>query len=366
MRTRTLRAGTASLRLLTATALTLSTLTLPSLAQDMPPRAIGTVDVNAITTAPLMHQRTVEVDADPTAVFDYVAANENWPDWFGDEVTGVEGDQSARTFALGNGASLQENIVTFEEPSGEMAGVYGWQHPAGNPFGYADHYAAIEVAPDMEDGEGSLVTVRSYFNASDASAIMPTVEGGAAAISEGIRAQFGGPEDEQATAGVDPLTITTTRIVKAPHATVWRVVADEFGEVAEWASVISENTIEGADDADGLLGAARTCFIPGFGGSTRERVVEYDEEAGRFAYEVLEGLPTFVESATTAWSMGAVDAETTRIDVTVTMEIADGTPDMPVGLTRDAFARVLTVTLDDLVPFVETGEPHPRQVAAAQ
>ena len=366
MRTRTLRAGTASLRLLAATALTLSTLTLPSLAQDMPPRAIGTVDVNAITTAPLMHQRTVEVDADPTAVFDYVAANENWPDWFGDQVTGVEGDQSARTFALGNGASLQENIVTFEEPSGEKAGVYGWQHPAGNPFGYANHYAAIEVAPDAEDGQGSLVTVRSYFASPDASAIMPTVEGGAAAIGEGIRSNFGGPEDGQVVSGLNPLTITTTRIVKAPRDTVWRVVADEFGEVAKWASVISENTIEGADDADGLLGAARTCFIPGFGSSVSERVTVYDEEAGQFEYEVLQGLPPFVEKGTSAWTITAIDAETTKIVSTVTMEIADGTPAMPVGLTRGGFAQVMTVSLDDLVHYVETGEPHPRQVASAQ
>ena len=75
MHSRTSRAGTASLALLAATALTLPAV---SLAQDMPPRTIGTVDVNAITQAPLMSQRTVEVDADPAAIFDYVSTNENW------------------------------------------------------------------------------------------------------------------------------------------------------------------------------------------------------------------------------------------------------------------------------------------------
>ena len=208
--------------------------------------------------------------------------------------------------------------------------------------------------------------MRSYFASPDAAQVLPIVDGGAAAIAQGIRARFGGPDDAQSATGVDPLVLTTTRVVKAPRDTVWRVVADEFGEVAKWASVISENTIEGANDADGLLGAARTCFIPGFGSSVSERVTVYDEEAGQFEYEVLEGVPPFVERATTAWTLTAIDDETTRIVVTVTMEVADDTPAMPIGLTRDAFARVLTVTLDDLVPYVETGEPHPRQVAAAQ
>ena len=208
--------------------------------------------------------------------------------------------------------------------------------------------------------------MRSYFDTSDPAAILPTVEGGAGAIAAGIRSNFGGPEDGQVVSGLDPLVITTTRIVKAPRATVWRVVADEFGEVAKWASVISENTIEGADDADGLLGAARTCFIPGFGSSVSERVTVYDEEAGQFAYEVLEGAPPFAGKVTSAWTVTAVDAETTKVVSTITMEIADGTPQMPVGLTRSAFAQVIAVTLDDLVPYVETGKPHPRQIAAAQ
>lgn len=340
-------------------------LTIAAPAQDLPPRQIGPVDVNAITQAPLMAQRSVEVEADPAVIFDHVAQNENWLAWFGDQITSVEGDTTSRTFTLGNGASLVENIVTFEEPTDAAGGVYGWSHPDGNPFGYAGHYGALQIVPDAEDGTGSIVTIRSYYAADDATAIQPIIEGGSMAITEGIRAQFGGPEDGQVVAGLDPLTITTTRIVDAPRDTVWRVVADEFGEVAKWASVISENTIEGADDADGLLGAARTCFIPGFGSSVSERVTVYDEEAGQFAYEVLEGTPPFVETATSAWTITAIDDQTTRIVSTVTMEIAEGTPAMPVGLTRDAFAQVLTVTLDDLVPYVETGTPHPRQAATS-
>ena len=336
-----------------------------AVAQEMPPRQIGTVDVNAITQAPLMVQRTVEVDADPAAILDYASDNENWLDWFDGQITGVQGDAAARTFTLGNGAELSETIVTYEETTGEGPAVYGWSQPDGNPFGYAGHYAALEIAPDAEDGTGALVTFRAYYAADDASGIQPIVEGGGQAIVEGIRAEFGGPEDGQVVSGLDPLVITTTRIVDAPAETVWRVVADEFGEVAKWASVISENTIDGHADADGLLGAARTCFIPGFGSSVSERVTVYDEAAGQFEYEVLEGTPPFVEMATSAWTITDEGDGTTRIVSTVTMEIVDGTPAMPVGMTRAAFAQVLAVTLDDLVPYVETGTPHPRQLVAA-
>lgn len=367
MLTRTLRAGTTAACLVAASALVPLPFLAPSFstvayAQQMPDRRIGAVDVNAITTAPLWASRSVEIDADPAEVFDYVSTNENWLGWFGDQVTGVEGDSSARTFSLGNGASLAETIVTFEEPSGDAGGVYGWKHPDGNPFGYTDHYAAVQVEPDREDGDGSIVTIRAYFEATDPDAILPTVNGGMAAIAEGIRSEFGGSLAQTVEGGTDRIVITTTRTVDAPRETVWRVVADEFGEVAEWASVISENTIEGAEG--GLLGAERTCFIPGFGSTVSEKVTEYDEANGRFAYKVLQGAPPFATDTLSAWDVTDAGDGRTQIVSTITMDIADGTPAMPIGLTKDAFAQVISVTLDDLVPFVETGTPHPRELAS--
>ena len=158
----------------------------------------------------------------------------------------------------------------------DLAGSEPFQDvPAWLSREYTNQYAAIEIAPDTEDGEGSVVT--------------------------GIRSNFGGPQDGQVVSGLDTLVVTTTRIVKAPRATVRRVVA-------KWASVISKNTIEGVDDAEGLLGAARTCFIPGLGPSTSERVTVYDEEAGTFAYEVLQGAPPFADKAVNTWTITSVDA----------------------------------------------------------
>ena len=47
---------------------TLLTTATATTAQEMPPRQIGSLDVNALTTAPLWTIRTAEIDANPTEI----------------------------------------------------------------------------------------------------------------------------------------------------------------------------------------------------------------------------------------------------------------------------------------------------------
>lgn len=328
-------------------------------AQEPPPRTIGSLDVNAVTAAPLWATRSVEVDAEPAAVFDYLSSNANWPGWFGDGIEKVEGDTSRRTFTLaGDAGSFDENIVAFEEPS-----IFAWAIQPGNPMGLENHLGVIEVVPDPEDGEGSWVNLSAFFEHADVAAILPVIEGGLSAIAAGATSEFGGQLLGHAS-GTDLVTIFTTRVAEAPRDAVWKVAAEDFENVAEWASVISTATFLGDDARSGLLGGTRECFIPAFGSSVKEKVVVYDEHMGEFAYEVLQGMPPFVEQGVNTWNVEAIDENRTRVSTTTTMRIAPGTPGLPIGLAKANFAQVLTISLDEFVHFVETGEPHPRELAS--
>ena len=342
----------------TASALTLAAFAAAAHAQKLPPRQIGSLDVDAATTAPLRYARTVEVDADPEAVFDHLSTDANWPGWF-DGIDGVSRDGDARRFSIEGGGEIAERIVAFDAPS-----TFAWSLADGNPFGVENHLGVLHVTPDEEDGEGSIVSLDAFFDHPDLDTVLPAVESGAVAILDGIVAEFGGRLLGEA-AGTSLVTILATRVVDAPREAVWQVVAEDFADVAEWASVISEATFAGGDqDPSGLLGGQRQCFIPAFGSSVKERVVAYDETSGEFAYEVVEGMPPFVTKGYNTWTIEAIDADTTRASATTTMRIAPGTPGSPVGAAKANFAHVLSISLDELVHFVETGEPHPRELAS--
>ncbi|MFL4470067.1 SRPBCC family protein [Tateyamaria armeniaca] len=329
-------------------------------AQDMPPRTIGSLDVNAATTAPLQVTRSVHVDADPEAIFATISNNENWVGWF-DSLESVDGQDDARTFTFAGGqGSLTENIVAFDAPN-----VFAWAISDGNPLGLEDHLGALHVMPDAEDGEGSVVSLSVFYNHPDLAEIAPATEGGGTTITDALVGAHGGTVAQEVF-GTDTITIRTMRVTNTGVDDLWSVMVDGFGDVAQWSSVISEATLFGKTDTsnDGLLGVGRKCFIPGFGSEVEERVVEVDREAGRFAYEVLAGLPPFASNGHSQWDFEDLGDGTTLVTSTITMRIADGTPGMAVGMTKGSFRQLMTISIDEFIHFAHTGEPHPRELAS--
>jgi hypothetical protein len=50
-------------------------------------------------------------------------------------------------------------------------------------------------------------------------------------------------------------------VINAPAEDAWVVVGERFGQIGEWASVITESVIDGPPAADRV----RTCQVAGFG-----------------------------------------------------------------------------------------------------
>lgn len=348
--------------LLTAasTALVSLALTQGASAQDMPPRTVGSLDVNAATTAPLQVTRSVHLDADPEAIFATISDNENWVSWF-DSLESVDGQDGARTFTFTGGeGALTENIVAFDAPN-----VFAWAITDGNPLGLEDHLGTLQVMPDAEDGEGSVVNLSVFYSHPDLARIAPVTEGGAATITDALISAHSGTVGQEVF-GTDTITIRTMRVTHTSVDDLWSVMVDGFGDVAQWASVISEATLFGKSDTsnDGLLGVGRKCFIPGFGSEVEERVVEVDRETGRFVYEVLAGLPPFASNGRSQWDFEDLGDGTSHVTSTITMDIAAGTPGMAIGLTKANFGQLMTISIDEFVHFANTGEPHPRELAS--
>lgn len=152
-------------------------------------------------------------------------------------------------------------------------------------------------------------------------------------------------------------------VINAPSQDAWIVVGERFGEIGEWASSITESSMDGRPAA----GQVRTCHIAGFGpiapGVIKERLVRFDPEARSLSYEAIAGMPQFIVNAVSRWSVrdGPGSGCTIRIHATLTLRSAA----RPLGLVLRWRIRADTRrVLAELRHRVETGRPHPPELAA--
>ncbi|MEM6455359.1 MAG: SRPBCC family protein [Acidobacteriota bacterium] len=331
--------------------------------QAPPPRMIGSLQVDTITQAPLQLLRSVALDATPQQVFHYVSDHQNWSG-FSSSIASVDvaGDGrrgSTRTFSMVDGATVSERIVAFDEPSRSGAGLFAYSVNADNPFGIENHLGVLELRP--ADGGGTVLTYHQIFDHPDPQMMQGTAGKGTDEIVASILYAFGG-EKRGASHGTQDIVIEQRRVVDASSERAWEVLADQFGDVSAWSSVISHSTLTGRRGTS-LKGAVRSCEVPGTPGF-KEFVVAYDKNAMMLAYQVQEGLPPFVQRALNTWRIQPLSANRAVVSMRLELAIAPGTPGMASGMAKGQFTQLTDITADELVHFVETGRPHPRKIAA--
>lgn len=159
------------------------------------------------------------------------------------------------------------------------------------------------------------------------------------------------------------ISVTSTALINAPAARVWRILADEFETVAEWASTIpaSGPNALALDIPTGATTAGRSCTIPGFG-VTDERFTHFDATRRTFTYSAAATrMPGFVTGAQNTWAVREVGPE--RCEVTSTAEATVRGPlgVMAAPMMRMQFARTIRPTLEDLRVYAETGQVSSRK-----
>ncbi|MEM8964195.1 MAG: SRPBCC family protein [Acidobacteriota bacterium] len=338
----------------------------PSTAQTPPPpRTIGSVQVDALTSAPVRLVRSISLHATPTDVFAFVTDHANWPAFLGAiESVEVKGDGhrgSTRTFTVTGGATLAERIVAFDEPGKDGTAAFAYAIGPENPFGVQNHLAVIELR--TADSGGTVLGYHQLYDHPDPNAIAPAVAAGTDEILGNILYRFGG-ELRGATEGSTTVTILQRRVIDASTARAWRVLGEQWGEVDKWASVIAHSQTDGTDKAS-LEGVTRSCEVPGTPGF-RETMLAYDEDALELSYRVIDGMPPFVTRAVNYWDIEPLGAERVVVSSRVELDIAPGTPDVATGMAAGQFTQLLDLTADELAHYIETGRPHPRKVVAQQ
>ncbi|MGI9605964.1 MAG: SRPBCC family protein [Acidimicrobiales bacterium] len=149
------------------------------------------------------------------------------------------------------------------------------------------------------------------------------------------------------------IDIKATKMINKPIEEVWRFVVDEFTNSHHWAfgttSCRAGKTSESFD---------RVCETET--GQLEDTITRVDDAGHVFEFSVA-GLPFFVRSVVSSWSLEAVSETETEITIgprIETMPVIGRVMEIPM---RKALETLYPELLDDMAVYVETGEPSPRK-----
>ncbi|MEM1167238.1 MAG: SRPBCC family protein [Planctomycetota bacterium] len=331
--------------------------------QAPPPRVVGSVPIDSVTSAPVRVIRSVTLDATPGVVFDFVTDHRNWPGLVGPidsvSVRGSGGPGSTWAVSFGDGSVVGKRIVALAEPRDSAPGTFAYAITDENPFGVQDHLSVVVMAP--ADGGGTVLHYHQFLNHADTASIVPMIASGTDEIVGNVLARFGGSL-RGASDGGGVVRIDQQRVIEASADRVWTVLGAQWAAVHEWASAIAHSEAIGWSDAD-PEGAVRSCEVPGTPGF-RERMLSYDEGTRTLSYQVIAGVPPFAERAVNTWTIEELSDERVVVRSAIEIDIAPGTPGRPAGMMMSQFTHLMDLTFDEFVYYAETGRVHPRAIGA--
>ena len=152
--------------------------------------------------------------------------------------------------------------------------------------------------------------------------------------------------------------------INAPIDKVWQVAAIDFHKVEDWVSSVamsSENTNTVAPEGAAVGG--RVCVAPGLG-DIQETIVSFDAQKKRFRYRA-KGLPFFVKDVVNEWSLRE-EGQQTILTLDLNMELNTFPGFFMSPIMKMQMTRILKETAEELKYFIETGQAHPRKIAAQQ
>jgi hypothetical protein len=124
---------------------------------------------------------------------------------------------------------------------------------------------------------------------------------------------------------MEPQTSSLTITIDASAAEVWRVLADEFVDIAAWSPGVKSSGPNPAtpDGINGSRYGGRVADIEGLG-HTDVRITAYDAQNLTLSYTVeAENIPAFIERITNTWTVTADGPNSSSIQAVVGITIAE-------------------------------------------
>ena len=147
--------------------------------------------------------------------------------------------------------------------------------------------------------------------------------------------------------------------IDKPVEEVWEVLGNQFGEVSNWASIISESKVYGESKLNGVNYSIRETNTAK--GITKQEITSFDPERHSLSYKSIAGTPPIIKEVRAHWRLANKDANTTNLVMDFTADMK-GLGFILVPLVKKKLGKIGDNLLEELKYYVENGKQHPRKI----
>ena len=157
------------------------------------------------------------------------------------------------------------------------------------------------------------------------------------------------------------MKIKKNAIINQPIENVWEVLGDQFGEISNWASVISESKVFGDSKLKGLNYSQRETNTTQ--GITVQEMTSFNPKQYSLSYKGISGTPFFIKSTNAKWSLSKKNEGSTQLNMSIDIQ-TKGILGFILGpVVKLKLGKLGGGLVEELKYFLENGVPHPRKMA---
>ena len=149
--------------------------------------------------------------------------------------------------------------------------------------------------------------------------------------------------------------------IAKPVEEVWEVLGNQFGEIDNWASIISHSEVSGQAILPGVNYSIRSTKTTQ--GDTQQELTGFNPDKHEISYKSISGTPAIIKQVSAHWSLKKEGENNTHLMLDFTAEMK-GLGFILAPIAKIKLGKVGDVLLDDFKYYVENGKPHPRKVSA--
>jgi preprotein translocase subunit SecD len=139
---------------------------------------------------------------------------------------------------------------------------------------------------------------------------------------------------------------------------LWKIVGPGFEDAHLWATSVDHSTGTGDAQFEGATCDTRSCDLSAKGfDKVEERITKYDDQKMNLAYQITEGMPGFVVSASNDWTIVSAGPNQSKIIMQADFRVKGLMGSMMKGMMQKKIEKLIGVVLNDLQVYAETGAP---------
>ena len=147
--------------------------------------------------------------------------------------------------------------------------------------------------------------------------------------------------------------------IDKPVEEVWEVLGNQFGQISNWASIISESKVYGESKLNGVNYSIReTNTIKGI---TKQEITSFEPKKHSLSYKSISGTPPIIKEVRAHWTLAKNDSNTTSLVMDFTADMK-GLGFILAPIVKKKLGKIGDDLLEELKYYVENGKQHPRKI----